>query len=403
MFDLTNWSRLAALVVGVLMLLALYSEFASAQPAQALPYSATNIPVTAGNPNVSVNVDMLTAPDRPQLRVIATPDASHPNMKLEIHIDNENLTGVAGDGCPDVLFGGDCIDFTNGGDLSWTSNSAPGAVDWVADVWKCIPAPRLPIAGSNPRCQVEVTASNFGSSATFNLQIVGETRPVTGTIETVVNPASGGTSGTFQTERVPFMTDAGNFRWIYDEDQPEDNTVETFQPVSHTQLGICQAFPDPNQQEPDDIFGVPYTYTYVGSPSYVGYDCCTWQVDSETGTTGSGQALWFLNVPLSAQPPDSDNDGFFDPCDNCKDVPNGPFLGTCVSEDGSAVGGPCLSDQQCGVGQFCSMAQEDNDFDPAKGLVCLPEPGSTALLSAGVVCLIALERRRRKASLTASC
>jgi len=74
-----------------------------------------------------------------------------------------------------------------------------------------------------------------------------------------------------------------------------------------------------------------------------------------------------------------------------------------VTTNGSTVGGPCLSNQQCSGGQFCSMAQEDDDFDSEAGLVCLPEPGATALLASGVVCLIGLERRRRKARVTASC
>jgi hypothetical protein len=116
-----------------------------------------------------------------------------------------------------------------------------------------------------------------------------------------------------------------------------------------------------------------------------------------TGTTGSGQALFYVNLGLGAQPPDTDNDGFFDPCDNCVNVPNGPFGGTCVTADGSAVGGPCLSDQQCPGGQFCSMAQEDDDFDPDEGLVCLPEPGAAALLASGVLCLMGLDRIRRRA------
>lgn len=407
--DLRPWSRLAALVVSVLLLVALYAEVANAQ-AQALPYSATNVPLSSGSNTFSVKLDMKTAPDRPQLRFIATPDAAHANMTLEIHIDNSDVTGVPDDGCPTALFGSFCQDFFAGAaPISWTSSSAPGAVEWVADIWRCIPAPRdEDTAGENPECKVEVTATSFGSGgspATFNLQILGETSPVTGTVQEVVNPAGGSTTGTIETPRVPFMTDVGNFRWIYDEDQPEDNVVETFHPVSQAQLGICQAFPGvAPEDEPTDIFGgIPYSYTYVGSPSYVGFDCCTWQVDSESGTTGSGQALWYVNLGLGAEPPDSDGDGFFDPCDNCVNVPNGPFIGTCVTQDGSTVGGPCMSNQQCSGGQFCSMAQEDDDFDPEAGLVCLPEPGATALLASGVLCLVALDRRRRNARVTASC
>jgi hypothetical protein len=385
-------SRVAALTLGAL-LVSLHAEAARAQ-AQALPYSASNISVTAGNPNFSVKVNLLTAPNRPQLRVIATPDAAHPNMTLEVHIDEGDPFDITDDGCANVFFGGDCIDFTNGSPLSWTSNSAPGAVNWVADIWQCVPAPHdQTVTGNpNPQCKVEVTASNFGSAATFNLQIIGETHPPTGTVHKVVNIPSGTTGDQdLPLGRVPFCTDAANFRWIYD--AQDDDVVETFNPATQFPLGRCTGLIG----DDTDIFGPKYRYDYLGDPSFVGFDCCTWQVDSvDTGTTGSGQALLYLNKSLSSQPPDTDNDGFFDPCDNCVDVPNGPFLGTCVTADGSAVGGPCMSDLQCTGGQFCSMAQEDDDFDLDNGALACPEPGATSLLVAGVLGLIALERRRRR-------
>src|SRR5215470_17224569 len=108
-----------------LLALAIAPEAASAQ-AQALPFSQNNIPLTTGSSTFSVNVNLLTAPDRPQLRIIATPDASHPNMTLEVHIDEGDPTDQTDDGCPNVFFGGDCINTTNGDPLSWTSHSAPG-------------------------------------------------------------------------------------------------------------------------------------------------------------------------------------------------------------------------------------------------------------------------------------
>jgi len=389
-YDLRPWSRIAALVVSVLLLLALYAEVASAQ-AQALPYSANNIPLSTASPTVTRHLNMLTAPNRPQLRISATPDAGHTNMTLEIQVDE----------CP--AFGNpQCFDNEGNEIQPWSSSSTPGAVEWIAPVWQCIPAPHDEnITGDpTPECRVRVTATNFGSGgspATFNLQIEGETRPVTGTVEAVVNTSTGA-SGSLNLERVPFCTDAADFRWIYDEQ--DDDVVETFHPITEAPLGRCTGVATSGE----DIFNPGYDYDYLGSPSYVGFDCCTWQMDSPaTGTTGSGQALFYVNLGLGAQPPDSDNDGFFDPCDNCVDVPNGPFLGTCVTTNGSTVGGPCLSNQQCSGGQFCSMAQEDDDFDSEAGLVCLPEPGATALLASGVVCLIGLERRRRKARVTASC
>ncbi|HXK23592.1 MAG TPA: hypothetical protein VMS55_13045 [Myxococcota bacterium] len=387
-------TRMGAIGFGLLAL-AIHPEAARAQ-AQAIPFSSTNIPLSTASPTFTVNLNMLTAPDRPQLRVIATPDAGHSNMTLQIQVDQ----------CP--LFGSPDNCFVGSAEAQpWASPSAPGAVNWVAPVWQCMPAPRdANITGDpTPECRVQVTATNFGSGgspAHFNLQIQGETKPVTGTAQTVVNPAGGTVDGNLPFDRVPFCTDAANFRWIYDANH--DFTLETFQPTSHARLGTCSI--NPADITPDNIYSLPYHYAYVGSPSYVGFDCCTWQMDSlATGTTGSGQALFFINKSLASPPPDTDGDGFFDPCDNCVNVPNGPFLGTCVTPDGSAVGGPCLSNQQCTGGKFCSMAQEDNDFDPTNGgLVCLPEPGATTLLASGVLCLVVLERRRRRSvSLRASC
>ena len=390
---------LTMIVFGLLALTA--AQRAGAQTPQALPFSQNDIAVSTANPTFSVNIDMLTAPDRPQLRIFADPDATHPNMTLEAHIDE------GAEGCPGVIFGNDCVDFAHGAvPLSWTSNSAPGTVDWEAPIWQCIPAPHDDsVTGGNPVCKVKVTATNFGSGgspAHFNLHIAGETRPATGVAQTVVSTNGGTASGNLPFDRVPFITDAANFRWIYD--AQNDFTVETFQPVSHAQLGVCNINPN-DITDPNDIFALPYHYSYVGSPSFVGYDCCTWRMDSvDTGVTDSGQALFYLNKSLANPPPDTDNDGFFDPCDNCVNVPNGPFLGTCVQPNGITNHHPCVSDQQCAGNEFCSMAQEDNDFDPSKGLVCLPEPGATTMLASGVLALAALERRRRRSvSFRASC
>jgi hypothetical protein len=43
--------------------------------------------------------------------------------------------------------------------------------------------------------------------------------------------------------------------------------------------------------------------------------------------------------------------------DNCSDVPNGPFLGTCTK---GTVGSTCIANEACGVDGICSMNQEDS-------------------------------------------
>ena len=51
--------------------------------------------------------------------------------------------------------------------------------------------------------------------------------------------------------------------------------------------------------------------------------------------------------------------------DNCPDMPNGPFLGTCTRGN---VGSTCISDAVCGVGGICSMAQEDSSPPQGNGI-----------------------------------
>jgi len=70
---------------------------------------------------------------------------------------------------------------------------------------------------------------------------------------------------------------------------------------------------------------------------------------------------------------DTDGDGIADAADNCPNKPNGPTLGTCISESGIA-GATCLSTADCGAGT-CSMDQEDTDIDGA-GDVCDSCPDS---------------------------
>jgi hypothetical protein len=62
---------------------------------------------------------------------------------------------------------------------------------------------------------------------------------------------------------------------------------------------------------------------------------------------------------------DSDGDGVENPNDNCAQKANGPILGTCTA--GDTVGVTCTipgnNTSECGTGGFCSMNQEDVDFD----------------------------------------
>jgi hypothetical protein len=49
--------------------------------------------------------------------------------------------------------------------------------------------------------------------------------------------------------------------------------------------------------------------------------------------------------------------------DNCPDMPNGPFLGTCIVGETYKIARPCINDVECGTDGFCSMNQEDsNEF-----------------------------------------
>jgi len=197
--------------------------------------------------------------------------------------------------------------------------------------------------------------------------------------------------GTLETGTIPYFTERQNFRWIYDLDN--DNVFVT--PVT----GRCEyTLAGANN------FGLPYTYQFQGSPSFQGLDCCTWQLGSAAGVTGTGQAIFFVNTDSSNpanQPNDLDVDGIKDLCDNCPSVPNGPLLGTCSA--GPSTGSTCLSTQQCN-GFPCSLSQDDADRD-GDGDVCVPEPGLGAMLAGGLVGLIAFDRRRRAGSppLRASC
>ena len=196
-------------------------------------------------------------------------------------------------------------------------------------------------------------------------------------------PANAG--GTLTTGTVTYIGEGQNFRWIYDTDGDD---------LLYTSIGgVCEAL---DQEFPDGTVA-PYNYSYQGSPGYVGTDCCAWYVDApNTGVVGTGQAIFFHNLdPTNPAnlPPDTDGDGMRDGCDNCVDVPNGPFLGTCVGLDGP--GGLCTADTDCGQYEYCSQSQEDVDLDETGDACSVPEPGFGVMLGVSVVWLGAVLRGRR--------
>ncbi len=188
-------------------------------------------------------------------------------------------------------------------------------------------------------------------------------------------------SGEITTSTKSFISEGQNFRWIYDLDH--DDILVT------NVGGVCEVVDTSSAQF------LPYTYHFQGTPGFTGVDCCGWRVDSpQTGTVGTGQALFFHNLDASNpanMPPDTDLDGIRNVCDNCVTVPNGPLRGSC--RVGPTIGAPCRSNPECGTGGICSLAQEDANGD-FTGDVCAPEPGFAAGLTAGLSLIAARARRR---------
>lgn len=179
---------------------------------------------------------------------------------------------------------------------------------------------------------------------------------------------------------VSFINEGENLRWIYDLDNDD---------ILHTDVGgICSI----NEDFSGNV--VPYSYQFTGTP-FTGHDCCTWHLDSpQTGTLGTGQAIFFHNLdPANPAnlPPDTDGDGIRDNCDNCVLVANGPLLGTCLG--GTNDGNLCNNDAECSLGGNCSLSQEDSD-DDFVGDACVPEPGFAALLFVGMFGLTTAAKRR---------
>ncbi len=191
-------------------------------------------------------------------------------------------------------------------------------------------------------------------------------------------------SGTVATNVVNYINEGQNFRWIYDLDH--DN-------VFVTEIGgVCEVL-----APTDPPRFVPYSYRYEGPPQ-TRIDCCTWRVDSpQTGTVGTGQALFFHNIDASDpanMPPDSDLDGIRDLCDNCPAKANGPLHGTCLI---GLMGAPCRSNQECGSGGKCNLSQEDSNGDVVGNVCVVPEPGVGLALLAGSTWIAAAWRARRQA------
>ncbi len=343
---------------------------AGASQAQSLatPFSQGNVPLASLASQVQYTIDMSSLPARPRLIVEATPDAAHADMQLELQISNCTLDNPVAPGssffCPSPVS---------------TPNAGLQTVSY--DAFFCETAATIP-AYPGETCRVTVRALNFGAApapATFNVVIRGDTIVPTSTVSTNVVPPTP-VNDDIPTTTAQYFNEGQNFRWIYDLDG--DKVLVT--PIQ----GRCEWSPPGGF-----LINMPYTYQYQGNPTYHGLDCCTWQISSSTGVTGTGQALFFINVDSSLpanQPPDSDIDGIKNLCDNCPTVPNGPLFGTCTS--GPRTGSTCRSNQECN--NFpCSLSQDDADRN-GTGDAC-PEPGLAAMLGAGLAALHALGARRR--------
>jgi hypothetical protein len=218
---------------------------------------------------------------------------------------------------------------------------------------------------AGPAAGITSTAIQLASS---------ESTSVTRRPELVVDftPTQPYETGNVSTNVVSFLDEGQNFRWIYDLDQ--DNIFVT--PID----GVCEALTDLGDRRT-----MPYTYRYQGTPGFIGVDCCTWRIEAQqAGVVGTGQALFFHNLDASNpahMPPDTDQDGIRDLCDNCPSVPNGPLAGVCLA--GPLFRAPCYSNESCGSGGICSLSQEDANGD-FQGDACVPEPGLGVGLLAGL-------------------
>jgi len=357
---------LAALVAGSLAI-ALRAGESRAQVA--VPFTQSNVALAGPGSEAVFTVALSSLPRRPILIAQATPDASHlVDMELEVEVSGCTLVNAFGS-CPAVT----------------RSPVGPGPKSVSYRPYRCIVSSTFP-AYVGQTCQVKVRASSFGAAgapASFDLSIRGETEVPTATLNVAVTTSTPA-SGNISTTTASFVNEGQNFRWIYD----LDGDQVLFTPI----VGRCEWTDTGGLQN-----SLPYSYQFQGSAGYAGLDCCSWQIDSSTGVTGAGQAIFFVNVSPSDpvfQPGDVDRDGFRDLCDNCAHVPNGPLLGSCIG--GGKAGFLCRSNAQCPGGGSCSLSQDDQDRD-GTGNACVPEPGLATSLAWGLAALGTLARRTRLA------
>ncbi|MBY0401173.1 PEP-CTERM sorting domain-containing protein [Myxococcota bacterium] len=342
--------------------------------AVATPFKQTGVALANLATEVTFSVDMSTLPLRPKLIVEAMPDATHGDMSLQLTITNCNFTYA-----PEIPYF--CDQSFPPGHLPRISapGTGPRSVDFQPFDCGAIEPNSPPYVGKT--CDVKVKALNFGTAgapATFDITIRGETVVPSATYSAQVSTSL---SDSLPLGSVEYFNENQNFRWIYDLNN--DNVLIT--PVA----GRCEFTPPANHQT------IAFGYQFQGSPTYQGLDCCTWQVGSLTGVTGTGQAIFYINVDANNpanQPADSDIDGIKNLCDNCPTRPNGPLLGSCIS--GTKIGKLCKSNQQC-PGGACSLAQEDANR-ALPGDACVPEPGLGAMLGAGIGGLAWLTRRSKQ-------
>jgi len=96
---------------------------------------------------------------------------------------------------------------------------------------------------------------------------------------------------------------------------------------------------------------------YLGTCT-AGEEGNTCETDSECNTPGETDGVCSMSLE------DMDDDGFGDACDNCPNHPNGPDLGTCTAGIEGTCTAPAHCDTEQGSGDgVCSINLEDNDDD----------------------------------------
>ena len=144
-----------------------------AQAQQAIPITDT-FAFTSTGVDASWSLDLQTLPARPELVVEAFPPPTHPNMQLEIRVQDFSIDGGP-NACPDET-------------TVLTSAAGPGpkTVRWRS--WNCDPRTSALVGET---VNVFVRVLNFGSSvhnAAVSVEIYGETIVPTGTEATAYVP-----------------------------------------------------------------------------------------------------------------------------------------------------------------------------------------------------------------------